>query len=416
MKNVGILECNLSGSGFMGFEVCKKAGFHITFFTRNLSRYRDIPMGKRYIDQNVDVVHEVETNNYDQILDFVMALHQERPFDAFLTLSEYDIVPTARIAQALGVRHVQPEAALKARNKHMTREACLIHGVPAPLFVAVRDRHEVADAVAHVGLPCIVKPADETSSTDVIKCRSVDEAIGHFDLIRSKPKNVRGQDRYEFILIEQCISGFEVSVETMTIDGTHHVYGVTDKMLGGDRHFVEVGHAFPSGLSQEMVDACASVAVASLDALGYTIGAAHVEVKVDDEGPKLIEVNGRPGGDRIPDLVAMVTGRDPVCDHVHAFLGIDLQQDESEEGQRSGAAISFFHATPGTIQSTMGEHDIAYTKNIKEIVLPHLLGKVVEPLTKSSTRLGYIIASGENGFHAWRQAETARAMLIIDVL
>jgi hypothetical protein len=53
--------------------------------------------------------------------------------------------------------------------------------------------------------------------------------------------------------------------------------------------------------------------------------------------------------------------------------------------------------------------------NIREIVLPDLVGKVVEPLTKSSTRLGYVIASGQNGFHAWRQAETARAMLSVDV-
>lgn len=415
MKHVGVLECNLSGSGFMGFEVCKKAGYDITFLTRNLPRYRNIPMGQRYIDEYVDVIHERETNVYDDTLAFVRELHRERPFDAFLTLSEYDIVPTAMIAEELGVPHLPPEAARKSRNKHLTRVACHEHGVPAPAFVAVATRDEIASAVREVGLPCIVKPADETSSTDVLKCRSVDEAERHFEVIRSKAENVRGQERYEFVLVEQCIAGFEVSVETMTIDGRHHVYGVTDKMLGGDRYFVEVGHAFPSSMPKDMVDRCAAVATASLDAVGFTAGAAHVEVKIDDDGPKLIEINGRPGGDRIPDLVAMATGRDPVIDHVHAFLGHEVSMPREGIEPRSGAAISFFHAPPGTVRSTTGADDVAYCSDVTEVVLPDLVGKVVEPLTKSSTRLGYVIASGRNGFHAWRQAETARSMLSIEI-
>lgn len=415
MKNVGILECNLSGSGFMGFEVCKRAGFTISFFTRNLPRYRDIPMGQRYIDENVDNIYEMETNNYESILSFIMDIHKKTPFDAFLTLSEYDIVPTARIAKTLGVPHVCPDAAQKARNKHMTREACLVRNVPAPRFVAVAHRDAVAAAVSSVGLPCIVKPADETSSTDVIKCRTVEDAILHFDLIRSKPQNVRGQARYDLVLVEQCIKGFEVSVETLTIDGKHHVYGVTDKMLGGDRYFVELGHAFPSGLPQDIIDACAEVAVRSLDALGYTLGAAHIEVKIDAEGPKLIEVNGRPGGDRIPDLVTMVTGRDPVVDHVHVFLGLGVDLEAEAKTIESGAAISFFHAAPGTVRSATGAEEIRYSVDIHEIVLPDLIGRNVEPLTKSSTRLGYVIASGRNGFHAWRQAEAARSMLSIEI-
>ncbi len=152
------------------------------------------------------------------------------------------------------------------------------------------------------------------------------------------------------------------------MNGKHYVYGITDKIFGGDRHFVKVGHSFPSSLPPETSDACAAVAVASLDAVGFSIGAAHIEVKIDEEEPKLIEINGRPGGDRIPDLVAMVTGHDPVVDHVHAFLGAGLEVPNSTLKRQSGAAISFFHATPGTIRSIVGVDDIPYTKDVKEVV------------------------------------------------
>lgn len=234
MKRVGILESNLSGSGFFGFKVCKDAGYHITFFTRNLPRYRDIQMGREYIDAYVDEIIETETNDFGNIRERVLQIHEVNPFDAFLTLSEYDIVPTAKIAAEIGVRHVDPNAALQARNKHLTRLACQAQNVPAPAFVAIQKRDEVLAAIKLVGLPCIVKPADETSSTDVRKCYSLEEAMNHYEDIRSKSQNVRGQNRYEYVLLEQCINGYEVSVETLTLNGKHYVYGVTDKMLGGE--------------------------------------------------------------------------------------------------------------------------------------------------------------------------------------
>lgn len=416
MKHVGILESNLSGSGFFGFKVCKDAGFDITFFTRNLPRYRNIEMGKMFIDKYVDEIIETETNDFENISKSVFDVHNKRPFDAFLTLSEYDIVSTARIASELGLPHIDANAAVRSRNKHLTRLSCQSNGVPAPKFVAIKSTSEMADALKVVRLPCIVKPADETSSTDVRKCYSLEEAVDHYNEIRSKSENVRGQKRYEYVLVEECINGYEVSVETLTLHGKHYVYGVTDKMLGGNRYFVEVGHAFPSSLPEKIVNQCAAVATASLDAVGFDMGAAHIEVKIDDEGPKLIEINGRPGGDRIPDLVNMVSGRDPVVDHVHAFLGMDVNELSSSSESGRGAAVSFFHTSPGTIAAVTGVEDIRYSTQIREVVLPDLIGKTVEPLTKSSTRLGYVIAEGSSAFHAWRHAETARSMLSIELV
>lgn len=413
VKEMAVLESNLSGSGFTGLKVCKEAGYRVTFITRDLERYTDIPMGRKYIDKYVDEIRRCETNFVDTVWGTMRDEFEAGKFKSFITLSEYDIVVTAEIAARLGLVGLDVEAAKSARNKHLTRLACAKSGVPMPKFVAMETLEKLERCLEYVGLPCIVKPADETSSTDVVKCYTLDQVSAHFALIKSKTANVRGQNRYAAVLIEECIKGHEVSVETITIGGKNHVFGVTDKMLSGDRHFVEVGHSFPSSLPESLVRECEQVACASLKAIGYDIGVAHIELKIDESGPKLIEINGRPGGDRIPDLVCLVTGRDPVEEHVKLFLGQPMSSPQPVLD--GGAAISFFIAPEGKITAVSGMNDIEYCNAIKEVTLNDLVGRIVEPLTKSSTRLGYVIATGKNGYESWKHAETARQMLSITV-
>jgi biotin carboxylase len=411
MKRVAVLESNLSSAGFLGMKLCKEAGFETTFFTRNFEKYAAIPNASEIIRDNVDKVVVCETNDIDVLWEQVQAEQQFGRFDAFVTISEYYSVIAATIAQKLGVPHLNPDAARKSRNKHLTRLACADAGVPIPKFAAVSSAKELIDSLDEIGLPWIIKPADEAASADVVKCYSVEQAVGHYGQIVGKERNARGQARYQYVLVEQCIKGHEVSVETMTVGGVHHVYGVTDKMLAGARNFVEVGHAFPSALPPGLIRECERVAKAALDAIGYDLGVAHVEIKIDQEGAKLIEINGRPAGDRITDLVKLVTGRDPIDDHFHLLLG--HMPGLPGSAHESGAAISFFTAPPGRIDEIAGLNEIKYCDAITDFSVDELAGKVVAPLTSSSTRLGHVIAVGGNSYEAWKRAETARQMLCI---
>jgi biotin carboxylase len=47
---------------------------------------------------------------------------------------------------------------------------------------------------------------------------------------------------------------------------------------------------------------------AALDALGIEHGVSHVKMRLTADGPKIIEVNARLGGDLIPHLVDLATG------------------------------------------------------------------------------------------------------------
>jgi hypothetical protein len=62
MKHVGVLESNLSGSGFQGLRMAKELGHRVSFFTRDLERYLAVPGAARYFKDYVDEIVFCETN------------------------------------------------------------------------------------------------------------------------------------------------------------------------------------------------------------------------------------------------------------------------------------------------------------------------------------------------------------------
>ena len=167
----------------------------------------------------------------------------------------------------------------------------------------------------------MAKPVDLNAGTSV---RRVDEEAHLKDAwaeISALTHNTRGQALAGVVLIEEVLTGTEVSVEAVTIDGRTTVVGITDKSVAGPPAFVESGHMFPAALPPDVADEVAGFACAALDAVGLTHGLSHTEVMVTDAGPRLVEINPRQGGGYIFDLVHLVTGTHPLQVLVDLALG-----------------------------------------------------------------------------------------------
>ena len=95
------------------------------------------------------------------------------------------------------------------------------------------------------------------------------------------------------------MEGAEVSVETLSINGECHVIQITDKMTTGAPYFVEMGHSQPSQLPKKTKEQISQVAIAANKAIGIKNGPSHTEIKVTKDGPKIVELGARLGGDNI---------------------------------------------------------------------------------------------------------------------
>src|SRR5260370_16319086 len=79
----------------------------------------------------------------------------------------------------------------------------------------------------------------------------------------------------------------------------------------------------PSHLPAASQATICDISVRALQAMGATAGAAHVELRVSAEGPKVIEVNGRIGGPSIllQETLQSVTGRWGPAEYINVITG-----------------------------------------------------------------------------------------------
>lgn len=406
MSHLGILESNLSGSGFDCFRAAHELGHRITFFTRDLDRYIEVPGAQAYFDAYVDRIEHCETNEDDTLSKSVAAIAEADPFDAFLTVAEYDVVLAARISARLGLPTVSESSVAKARDKARMRETCAAAGVPMPRFRIVWSAAEAASAATEVGLPCVVKPADETSSAEVSRCTTPEQAAAAFERILARSETTRGQHCSPYVMVEQCVHGYEVSVEVLAEGERFRVLGVTDKSLAGTDRFVELAHTFPSALPPAEAQACADTAVQALRAVGFDLGIAHVEVKVDGEGAKLIEINPRPAGGRITDLVDLSLGISTLELVVRQYFGESVL-DEVPEQPVGAAAIRYLTAAAGTVTAVGGADSAREMAGVREVLVKAHVGDTVRPLARNGDRLGHVLTVADHPYTAARLAEAA---------
>jgi biotin carboxylase len=244
--------------------------------------------------------------------DAAAAIGEAAP-DGIVCLVDRHLGWTAEIAELRGLRFHRPATARRLTDKLAQRAALRDRGLPTPEFW---DPDELADdralrEVAGRGLPLVLKPRHGTSSRDT-------ERIDDEGRLSAAVATARGRG----MLLEGYIpdpvapptgpgSAPYVSVELLVRRGVVGVLGITGRTPLAPP-FRETGFLFPADVPPEAAAELADVATAAALALGVEDGALHVEIKFTDDGPVVIEVNGRPGGHAVHPLLRRALGIDTV--------------------------------------------------------------------------------------------------------
>ncbi|GGN09505.1 biotin carboxylase [Actinoplanes campanulatus] len=224
--------------------------------------------------------------------------------DGIVTFSERMLVPTALLAERLGLPFHTPAVAALLTDKHRQREALDAAGVTPVRHRPLTDPARWPEAVAHTGLPAVVKPRRGEASRDTHLLRDEAQAAA---ILPGLPPGAFVLEEYLEGRPEPNFGDY-VSVECVAAAGTVTALAVTGKFRLLPP-FRETGGFWPSHLSDTEQDEVAALAVAAVEALGVTTGLSHVEIKLTPAGPRIIEVNGRLGGG-IAELAHRAAGLD----------------------------------------------------------------------------------------------------------
>lgn len=339
--------------------------------------------------------------------DAVVAAAEVFDPDGIMTLAtDMPMRGVAKASDKLHLHSISYDTAVRATDKYEMIKAFKEQGVPSPWFFAVDSYVELKEYLEEVTFPCIIKPTDNAGSHGVVKVYSSQELLDSYEYARSFSRTGK-------VIIEEYLDGPEVSVEVMVAYGEVSILQITDKITTDAPHFVEMGHTQPSQLPLAIQVAIRKVAVEACKAIGINKGPAHVEMKITQRGPVMIELGARMGGDNITThLVPLSTGIDMVGATIRVALG---EEPDIKPKLQCGSAIRYFDVPFGTIMSINGVKEAMTIPGVRQITFTKEVGEESTSISCSNDRIGYVIAQGATALDAIKSCEKAMKKIEIDI-
>jgi biotin carboxylase len=320
------------------------------------------------------------------------------PVDAVVAADTPMLVLAATVAAQLGLPHNPVEAMLNATGKDRQRQRWAAAGVAQPSFrivPAAATDDAIADAARAVGFPCVVKAVSLSASQGVLRADDPVSAVTAAGRILDVLPAAR-RPAAESLLVEEYLSGPELSIDGLLADGDLTVTAVFDKPLTPDGPtFEETLLITPSRLPAPVLAAAIGTAGQAARALGLTCGPIHAELRIDDRGghatPAMLELAARcigglcsralrfPGGASLEELVlGNALGR-PIPDACHYPA-------------RPCGVFMLPVPRPGVLRAVKGRENAAAVPGITGLTITIPPGRRVLPLPDGDQYLGFIFA------------------------
>jgi biotin carboxylase len=290
---------------------------------------------------------------------------QEIGIDAITTIaSDTAVVTVNYVAKRMGLISNPDDYSMVTTNKYMMRQCFQEYAVPSPKFTLVDSSNGYN--IKGFKFPLIVKPTDRSGSRGIEKVLDpvqLDNAI----------ERAQKESFERRAIIEEFVTGREVSVESISFGGRHYILQITDKVTTGAPYFVELEHHQPSSLSEDIKSRVREIVLHALDALHIKYGASHSELKITEDGDiRVIEIGARMGGDFIgSDLVKLSTGYDFLKGVINVALG-DFEEPKLTESKFSGVyflsketerlkpIIENCHKYPEIVKAEITDNELRY--------------------------------------------------------
>lgn len=326
-----------------------------------------------------------------------------RPDVVITSTSDGPVRTAAYVNERLGKKpDLSYEDSLCATIKNHMRKRLEENHVPVPVYYVVENWAGFWEAVKALDGRCIVKPSDNAGSRGVTLLEGGEKTE---EELRRAYDYSKGNSRNGIVMVEEFMSGAEVSVEAMTVNGKTEIISITDKYITQPPYFVEIAHSEPSRLGGEIQERIREVALQAIRAIRLQNGPSHTEIKVTEEGPKVVEIAARLGGDFITSrLVPLSTGVDLVGASVRLAAG--EAPDLSAKWQRA-AAIHFIQSGKGKLRRLEIGEEIFRMDGVEEAVLYKKAGDTTDGTKSSNDRLGHIITVGRTPEEAMERGRKA---------
>ncbi|MEZ9288101.1 ATP-grasp domain-containing protein [Vibrio lentus] len=381
---IAIVEPISSGAALV--QAANNLGYEVFVISYNRED-RQLPV---FVQELASGIIEFDTNNEQLFIEQVVKLHQEHTLNAIISGNEYYVPVTAKAASKINLKGISPAIVDNLRFKDQMRINMQAAGLNNPDFHLIKGVEGIDNLSQEIAFPCVLKPVGGAGSVHVCRVNDIEQLRDAYSLAQEDERRELGNDIGTKMLLESYVQGLEYSVDGYVNGAGAHILAVTEKLLGKEPYFVEMGHLVPANLPNNVqvdIERYIKKAIASL---GLDLGAFHAEIRLAENGPVLIEIGARLPGDKIVDLIKLAKGIDLAEVTVRLYLG---QDDVQVPEQRKGySGITFFSAEHlKRLTGVKGENELNQIPGYVEHQLLKHPGDVVPRLTDYRGRVAFVV-------------------------
>ncbi len=324
------------------------------------------------------------------------------PIHGIAAIGDAPTATAALVGEDLSLPFHPPEAVERCRNKFLARERYREAGMRVPWYSRFKVASDPTQAARAVPYPCVLKPLGLSASRGVIRANHEREFVAAFkritNLLQQRDVKILREESAGWIHVESFIPGREFAVEGLVRDGHLRVLAMFDKPdpLDGP-FFEETIYVTPSRLGasdQQAIIACTRNAVA---ALGLTNGPIHAELRLNAEGPWMLEVAARPIGGLCAGALRFA-GNGDVLSLEEVILRHALGEAVDKVEREGAAAGVMMIPIPqeGFYEGVENLETAQQVPGIERVEVTAKLRQKLVPLPEGASYLGFIFARAAN--------------------
>jgi hypothetical protein len=312
--------------------------------------------------------------------------------DVVVAVAEYGVLPAAVLARHFGARSLDPEVALRCRDKAVQKEVWRAAGVPTANWVVVLDARigpdSVLDAVAAAGLkgPFVVKPPAGAGGIQVAAAGDEHELA---KLAREHPSRR--------LVIEERNDGREWHFDGVVQGGKLTAFLVSPYLTP----LIETKNGRPQCSiallpheHPELYAEAADLTDRALAAVGLTDGVFHFEVFGEPTNFVAGELAARPGGSRIGSVIKRTIGVDVWAAATQIFTGEEIERIDGSSGNTFG--YTHLPSVPRR-RNRVKRDDLERMPGVIEVQMAVAFDETMPDMRRStSTGVGIVVVEGSD--------------------
>lgn len=197
------------------------------------------------------------------------------------------------------------------------------------------------------------------------------------------------------LLVEEYIPGAEVCVDGILLDGTLRVLAIYDKpdpMEGP--FFEETIFTTPSRHPLDVQDQIVACAQSAARAIGLRIGPVHVELRVNEQGPWMLELAARTMGGYCSRALPFQGGR--TLEELVLSQATGLPTDEFVPAPGAHGVMMIPIPGEGIYRGVRGTMEAETVPGVSGVMITMPLDSVITPLPEGDKYMGFIFANGDS--------------------